>query len=176
MSKLRLQPESSSFPRGKPHTRRKAPPSSQPPDRPQEGSPPSLRQGSTVSHQTHPSSLPPQTRVGCAGPPPLLSSPRSEESPCPSWPLKLLPQHLTVASSCDQEQLTFRHRCMSPARALLLATASPLLLATASPLLLATASPAAGHCLPSTSLASTNWPSCHLQIGISSSPTPTPRL
>jgi len=35
---------------------------------------------------------------------PLASSPRLKVSPRPSCPLSLKPQHLTVASSCVEEQ------------------------------------------------------------------------
>ena len=42
--------------------------------------------------------------VELCGQGPLASSPRFEMSPCPSAPSPLLPQHLTVASSCGEEQ------------------------------------------------------------------------
>jgi len=100
-----------------PPQRRPRQPSSQPQDRPQEVSPPSLRQGSMVSHQPHPSSLLAQPRVGRAGHPPLLSSPRLDVSPCPSCPYSLPPQHLTVASSCEELQVRLlKDPCLPPAR------------------------------------------------------------
>ena len=52
-------------------------------------------------------------------------SARITVSPCPSSPLALVPQHLTVASSCDELQVRLLHRSMSPNRTLLLPTASP---------------------------------------------------
>jgi len=64
-------------------------------------------------------------RGGRAGQPPLLSSPRCDVSPCPSCPYPLEPQHLTVASSCNELQFTIPHTSMSPARTLLLLAAPP---------------------------------------------------
>ena len=42
--------------------------------------------------------------VELGGQGPLALSPRLTVSPCPSCPLLLLPQHLTLASSCGEEQ------------------------------------------------------------------------
>jgi hypothetical protein len=129
---LHFQGVPSSFGSGLPATRtcdrsqrRPKQPSSQPPDLPREGLPPSLRQGSTVSHQPHPSALPAKPRVGRAGHPPLLPSPRCNVSPCPSCPLLLYPQHLTVASSCEELQVRLLHRSMSSIRAQLLPNCLP---------------------------------------------------
>jgi hypothetical protein len=43
-----------------------------------------------------------QVELGGRGP--LASSPRFAVSPSPSCPSRLLPQHLTVASSCGEKQ------------------------------------------------------------------------
>jgi hypothetical protein len=70
-----------------------------------------------VSQQPHPSSLLAQPRVGRAGHPPLLPSPRCDVSPCPSCPRLLYPQHLTVASSCEELQVRLlTDPCLPPAR------------------------------------------------------------
>jgi hypothetical protein len=44
----------------------------------------------------------PQPQVGRAGQPPSVNHPRFDVSPYPSPPWSLDPQHLTVASSCDE--------------------------------------------------------------------------
>jgi hypothetical protein len=47
----------------------------------------------------------------------LLPSPRFDWSPCPSCPQKLSPQHLTVASSCQELQVRLlTDPCLPPAR------------------------------------------------------------
>jgi len=50
------------------------------------------------------------TVVKLGGQGPSASSPRLKVSPSPSWPLMFQPQHLTVASSCGEEQPRFTDR------------------------------------------------------------------